>query len=176
MSQGIFQVSARRPHAPSQLCERAGLTHRPHSISKCLKKRTDDIWCRPQVSKRPASGAESGNLQEFWASRGHFDPTVELLPDPVETCINYLRAHSAEKEEGVFRLSGSPTETDAICAQFAAGEPVDLAAMPNLNIHSVAGSLKRWFRELPEPICTYEVSYRRRLQIVGALSNAHLYI
>jgi RhoGAP domain len=58
--------------------------------------------------------------------------------------------------EGLFRISGSKVEIDTLKARFDSGEDVALEAV-TMNPHTVAGLLKQFFRELPEPLCTFEL-------------------
>ena len=55
--------------------------------------------------------------------------------------------------EGLFRVSGSQDEIQEWKVKFNAGEPV--AFHEKTSAHNVAGLLKSWLRELPEPLLTY---------------------
>lgn len=70
--------------------------------------------------------------------------------------------------EGVFRLSANAAVVEELVGRFDRGEAVDFdtslimttsAGKTNVVIdaHIVAALLKRWFRELPEPLCTTEM-------------------
>ena len=79
-------------------------------ISGCMKRKVDDVW-QPNMRAPPAANtakaaAASGNLSDYWAARGHFDPSVGVVPDAFETCATYLRSHGADQEEGIFRIAG----------------------------------------------------------------------
>ena len=56
---------------------------------------------------------------------------------------------------GIFRVSGDQEETNQLREAFELGENVDLYAIE--NVHSVAGLLKLFFRELPNPLATYDL-------------------
>jgi len=75
---------------------------------------------------------------------------VEGSPDIVVKCVNYLS--DKVKEEGIFRLSGSSAQLKELKESFDRGEDVDLSKIK--DEHVVAGLLKAYFRELPEPIFT----------------------
>jgi hypothetical protein len=84
-------------------------------------------------------------------------PPYRSCPEAVEQCLLYLRCHNAVNEEGIFRLSGTMEIVELITQRFLAGEPLLLSTTKGVDIHVVAGVLKRWFRELPEPVTTFEL-------------------
>lgn len=113
---------------------------------------------KPTTAASPAAAnANKSNVKQFWVARQHFDPSVSLVPEAVEQCLLYLRCHNAVAEEGIFRLSGTMELVELITQRFLAGEPLLLTTTKGVDIHVVAGVLKRWFRELPEPITTFEL-------------------
>jgi len=59
------------------------------------------------------------------------------------------------KTEGIFRLSGSVTLINELKTNVDKGNAVDLASVN--DPHAVAGLLKMFLRELPEPLCTFEL-------------------
>jgi hypothetical protein len=61
---------------------------------------------------------------------------------------------TAVQLEGIFRLSGSATLIEKYKGFFDSGEDVDLSS--ESDPHAVAGLLKLWFRELPDPVLTWE--------------------
>lgn len=140
----------------------------------CLQRRTDEILnnnnsnnnsngkTKKQGSKGPTASAVTAAaaappLEKFWAHRLHFDPSVPLVPDAVEQMLGWLRSHRAVADEGLFRLAGAGDTVDQISRRFLAGEPLRLESIKGLDSHDVASALKRWFRELPEPIATFEL-------------------
>lgn len=69
------------------------------------------------------------------------------FPAPVSDCVSYIRACGL-REEGVFRLSGSKSTVDRVCAHYDKGH-----AAPIPDVHTAAGVLKAYFRGLhPEPL------------------------
>lgn len=58
-------------------------------------------------------------------------------------------------EEGLFRKSGSATVVANLKAAYDSGQRPDLAQIS--DPHAIAGVLKLWLRELPEPLLTYEL-------------------
>jgi len=55
--------------------------------------------------------------------------------------------------EGIFRKPGASSEIQSLKKRMAAGEKIDLN---DVSIHALASLLKAFFRELPEPLLTYE--------------------
>jgi len=76
------------------------------------------------------------------------------LPWLVERCISFIRT-SALDLQGIFRVSGLASDVDKLQKQFEAGDfQTDFVSQ---DPHAVAGVLKKFFRELPEPLFTYEL-------------------
>jgi hypothetical protein len=75
-----------------------------------------------------------------------------VIPPILQKTTAFLSDHL--HLEGLFRVSGSQDELLAWKASFNDGKPVDFALL-RASPHSVAGLLKAWLRELPEPLLTY---------------------
>lgn len=115
------------------------------------------------------SGPSHGYLEEPAASAGTsghpifgVDLTTQLVRDNVEVPpILEICADAIERvgiqNMGIYRLSGTTSRVQKLKAKFDADwSSVDLMndeALSDINI--VAGCLKLWFRELPEPLLTY---------------------
>jgi len=76
------------------------------------------------------------------------------VPYIVDHAIKVLEDKSLEVE-GIFRLSGSQNQIDKLKAEFNTGTLVDLNSVA--DPHTITGVLKLWFRELPEPLMTYDL-------------------
>lgn len=86
-----------------------------------------------------------------------FDVDVDL-PAVVYRCLEYLRAKSAELEEGIFRLSGSNVVVKALRERFNTEGDVDfLAGDQYYDVHAVASLFKQYLRELPSTVLTREL-------------------
>lgn len=73
------------------------------------------------------------------------------VPAIVSKSIAYVREHGIELE-GIFRISGQKEEMDLLAKQYQ-----EDSGFPTTNDpHAVAGILKKFFRELPEPLFTYD--------------------
>eukprot|EP00127_Corallochytrium_limacisporum_P003342 Clim_evm31s148 gene=Clim_evmTU31s148 len=98
-------------------------------------------------------------LKQHLAASGRRYPVI------VEHCTGAIEANALQ-EEGIFRLSGSATAIKKIKALFDR----EGATPPNLqseefsgDIHAIAGALKLYFRELPDP-CVPFSSYEQFIQ------------
>jgi hypothetical protein len=74
----------------------------------------------------------------------------------VETCIEFLYSKGLENLQGLFRLCGSKLEIDTLREQANLGDIFQFEITEEQEPHSVAGVLKQYFRELPEPLVPYE--------------------
>eukprot|EP01099_Mayorella_cantabrigiensis_P008634 TRINITY_DN813_c0_g1_i1.p1 TRINITY_DN813_c0_g1~~TRINITY_DN813_c0_g1_i1.p1 ORF type:complete len:445 (-),score=130.22 TRINITY_DN813_c0_g1_i1:492-1826(-) len=73
------------------------------------------------------------------------------IPPIVAKSIAHIREHGIELE-GIFRISGQKEEMDLLAKQYQ-----EDSGFPTTNDpHAVAGILKKFFRELPEPLFTYD--------------------
>ena len=78
----------------------------------------------------------------------------KMVPFVVLDAIQYLQARALEVE-GIFRLSGSAPRIQQYIAQYNQGERVNFGAEP--DPHTVSGVMKQFFRDMEEPILTYEL-------------------
>eukprot|EP01118_Nematostelium_gracile_P012690 TRINITY_DN4673_c0_g1_i3.p1 TRINITY_DN4673_c0_g1~~TRINITY_DN4673_c0_g1_i3.p1 ORF type:complete len:222 (-),score=58.00 TRINITY_DN4673_c0_g1_i3:66-731(-) len=74
------------------------------------------------------------------------------VPDVVSKCILYLHEKGL-KEEGIFRISGSAQTIKEYKHAFDRGENPTLNSI--MDQHVVAGLLKQYFRDLPDPLFTH---------------------
>ncbi|KAF9812509.1 hypothetical protein SFRURICE_018997 [Spodoptera frugiperda] len=78
------------------------------------------------------------------------------VPQVLVECARAIEARGAV--DGVYRLSGGAGLTQRLRAAFDAGAPPDLSAPPTTrDPHAVPSLLKMYFRELPNPLCTYQL-------------------
>ncbi|KAF9928814.1 hypothetical protein FBU30_002085 [Linnemannia zychae] len=89
--------------------------------------------------------------------QGRVQPGYEL-PAVVYRCIEYLNAHKAKHEEGIYRLNGSSAVIKNLKERFnQEGDVPLLASEDYYDIHAVAGLLKLFLRELPNSVLTREL-------------------
>lgn len=79
------------------------------------------------------------------------------IPFIVRACVEHIMRGNNLKREGLFRISGIKTEIDSLKACFESGVESDCnAALAKAEIDAVAGLLKQYLRELPDPLFTYK--------------------
>jgi hypothetical protein len=95
------------------------------------------------------------------------DPESDYIPTFLLLCSSYLEKHSfftlqnpllklpQVEREGIFRVSGNLNSIMELKQRFDRGEEIDLSQIP--DPHTVSGVFKLWFRELPEPLLTYDL-------------------
>lgn len=103
---------------------------------------------------RPAFGLQLADAVEYCSPRG-----VDVcLPAVVYRCLEYLKAHDAWSEEGIFRLSGSSVVIKGLRDRFNNEGDFDFLADDNYyDVHAVASLLKLYLRELPSSVLTREL-------------------
>ncbi|XP_045508692.1 GTPase-activating protein CdGAPr isoform X1 [Colias croceus] len=89
------------------------------------------------------------DLGEHLLNCGHDVPLVLV------ECARAIERRGAV--DGIYRLSGGAALTQRLRAAFDAGAPPDLAAPLQRDPHALASLLKCYFRELPNPLCTYQL-------------------
>jgi hypothetical protein len=78
------------------------------------------------------------------------------IPFIVRCCVGHILKGKHLLREGLFRISGVKTEIDSLKACFEAGQEAQChEAVQKADIDAVAGVLKQYFRELPDPLFTY---------------------
>jgi len=82
------------------------------------------------------------------------------LPAVVYRCIEFLDAHNAALEEGIYRLNGLNSAIKALKAKFNAEGDVDLLKEGSAyDVHVIAGLLKLYLRELPTSVLTKDLHH-----------------
>jgi len=85
---------------------------------------------------------------------GREDHQGKSVPNFLVSAVDIIKQHGASLE-GIFRISGSASELHSMKSEIDAGTPLTFDPSTD-NIHNVSGLLKLYFRELPEPLLTYE--------------------
>jgi len=87
--------------------------------------------------------------------RSLHDIGVNSVPIVVDQCITFLSQPKVLMEEGLLRQSGSKATIDRLRQEFNEGKDVSFIQM---DPHAVAGLLKCFFRELPDPIIPIDIN------------------
>jgi hypothetical protein len=125
---------------------------------RCNKQKHEDIsWWHPFGGKKRDGNAAAKDPLVALQICKPFDPAEPVVAPLVSSCLEYLRKNNAAETDGIFRISGDAPVVEGIMARIRKGKSVDLDSVKDNSVHSVAALLKRWFRELEDPICTYEL-------------------
>ncbi|KAM6951003.1 bargin [Aplochiton taeniatus] len=93
----------------------------------------------------------------------HLQESGRDIAVPIQECVHML-LHSAMKEEGLFRLAAAASVVKRLKSSLDGGV-VDHSEF-DTDQHAVAGALKCYLRELPEPLMTFEL-YTEWFQAAG---------
>jgi len=77
-----------------------------------------------------------------------------LIPPVVEKTLQHLNNKESLETEGIFRISADQGVLVSLKRRYDRGEDVDLKGY---DTHTVASVAKSYFRELPEPLLTYDL-------------------
>ncbi|EGG20190.1 pleckstrin domain-containing protein [Cavenderia fasciculata] len=115
-----------------------------------------DICVRLKYSysmDNPPQGAQSPIFgQALTTFENRPDISKDSVPTFIYECVTFFEKHGA-REEGIFRICGSSLEIKSLKQQIDMGQTISYT--PDA-VHSIAGVFKLYFRELPEPILTFD--------------------
>ncbi|KAL6475078.1 hypothetical protein MHYP_G00161180 [Metynnis hypsauchen] len=101
----------------------------------------------------PQVGVSAGHV--YGASLlSHLKSSGRDIALPIQECVNML-LHVGLREEGLFRLAAAASVVKKLKSSLDSGT-VDHSEF-NTDPHAVAGALKSYLRELPEPLMTFEL-------------------
>ncbi|XP_070552605.1 arf-GAP with Rho-GAP domain, ANK repeat and PH domain-containing protein 1-like isoform X2 [Ptychodera flava] len=116
-------------------------------------KQESDEWLQ---ALKTASTSTGKNLHEQQL-------TEDNVPVLVSKCIGYIAIHGLT-EEGIYRRAGQDSKVKSVLAEFSAdARSVNLDDYP---VHEVANALKRFFRNLPDPLLT-KALHAKWIEIAG---------
>uniref|UniRef100_A0A663M9R0 BCR activator of RhoGEF and GTPase n=1 Tax=Athene cunicularia TaxID=194338 RepID=A0A663M9R0_ATHCN len=78
------------------------------------------------------------------------------VPYIVRQCVEEIERRGME-EVGIYRVSGVATDIQALKAAFDVNNKDVSVMMSEMDVNAIAGTLKLYFRELPEPLFTDEL-------------------
>lgn len=86
----------------------------------------------------------------------HLYSYSRVIPLVLKCCTEFIEKHGLV--DGIYRLSGVKSNIQKLRHAFDQGRVPDLTEDAILqDIHCVASLLKMYFRELPDPLLTYEL-------------------
>ncbi|XP_054706794.1 rho GTPase-activating protein 44-like [Uloborus diversus] len=101
------------------------------------------------MSDYPQKPVYGGSLDE------HLRVTNRQIAQVIETCVLFLLEYGVS-EEGLLRIAGSASKLKKLKSAFDAGIEIDMTEFLR-DPHAVAGALKSYLRELPEPLMTFSL-------------------
>lgn len=130
------------------------LEHDQRLMLKCRSKHANTIEPEPHGTSLENSSKLLPSRQ-FGVSLSFIKENNEnvAIPPIVSQCVEFLSQPDALETEGLFRRSANVTLVREAQAKCNRGELVDFRD----NVHLAAVLLKRFFRELEEPLLTYEL-------------------
>uniref|UniRef100_A0A8C6NQP3 ABR activator of RhoGEF and GTPase n=1 Tax=Nothobranchius furzeri TaxID=105023 RepID=A0A8C6NQP3_NOTFU len=91
------------------------------------------------------------------------------VPYIVRQCIEEVEKRGID-EVGIYRISGVATDIQALKLAFDTNTKDILVMLSDMDINAIAGTLKLYFRELPEPLLTDRL-YPAFMEGIGATSQ-----
>ncbi|XP_006884324.1 PREDICTED: rho GTPase-activating protein 31 [Elephantulus edwardii] len=105
---------------------------------------------KQKLKRKGAASAFGCDLTEYLESSGQDVPYV------LKTCAEFIETHGIV--DGVYRLSGVTSNIQRLRQEFGSDQCPDLTREVYLqDIHCVGSLCKLYFRELPNPLLTYEL-------------------
>jgi len=105
-----------------------------------------------KLSDEPARVIFGRDIEEAFRLSNH-SYNGRQVPSICYRCLDFLSKTGAVYEEGIFRLSGSASSIRQLKENFNSVHDVDLFESPlRPDMHTVAGLLKTYLRELPNPV------------------------
>ncbi|CAH4031608.1 unnamed protein product [Pieris brassicae] len=113
--------------------------------------------------RSPVAGVRRGGRRGQFAA-----PLDDALPTPLVSCVRVIAGYGL-RQQGVFRVSGSQVEMQALRAAFERGEDPLADVRDASDMNSVCGLLKLYLRELRPPLVPPQL--RERLVRAAAVPD-----
>ncbi|XP_077198033.1 rho GTPase-activating protein 31 [Paroedura picta] len=115
---------------------------------------------KPKLKRKGAASVFGCDLTEYLESSGQDVPPV------LKSCAEFIETHGIV--DGIYRLSGVTSNIQKLRQEFASDQCPDLTREIYLqDIHCVGSLCKLYFRELPNPLLTYEL-YKKFTEAVSS--------
>ncbi|XP_069492025.1 rho GTPase-activating protein 31 [Ambystoma mexicanum] len=118
---------------------------------------------KPKCKKKGAWGAFGCDLTE------HLETSGQDVPLVLKSCAEFIETHGVV--DGIYRLSGVTSNIQKLRQEFGSDQGPDLTKEVYLqDIHCVGSLCKLYFRELPNPLLTYEL-YKKFTEAVSCFAE-----
>jgi RhoGAP domain len=163
------------PQSPGQIQDVAALADiRSDLLRSTGSRRLAQSASMPNSPSSPATagpiakrkGVFGRDLEDLIVSEGR----GLMIPRFVELAIQYLLHPDRVITDGLFRVSAQHADLDEFVSAVDAGGVDDLE-FDSAGIHTVAGALKKFLRDLPNPLCTFEL-YTCFIAVSGMCSTS----
>ncbi|XP_075594719.1 rho GTPase-activating protein 35 [Balearica regulorum gibbericeps] len=131
---------------------------RRRNILRSLRRTTK----KPKPKPRPSITKTTWESNYFGVPLTNVVTPEKPIPIFIERCIEYIEA-TGLSTEGIYRVSGNKSEMESLQRQFDQDHGLDLAEK-DFTVNTVAGAMKSFFSELPEPL----VPYTMQVELVEA--------
>lgn len=145
----------------------------PRDVHRKLNPTCAEVlsWDMPDQnadSNETVSPANNEDEKVFGASLAEvlaFEDREDMIPLVIRSACGFIEEHGMGVE-GVFRVSPPHSKLDILCREFERLSPANRTAdslrrlvggVSDDHVHLVAGVLKKFLRELPAPILTFEL-------------------
>ncbi|KAG6928230.1 Rho GTPase activating protein 35 [Chelydra serpentina] len=131
---------------------------RRRNILRSLRRTTK----KPKPKPRPSITKTPWESNYFGVPLSTVVTPEKPIPIFIERCIEYIEA-TGLSTEGIYRVSGNKSEMESLQRQFDQDHNLDLAEK-DFTVNTVAGAMKSFFSELPDPL----VPYSMQIELVEA--------
>lgn len=120
------------------------------------------------ILKERVFGCDLGEHLHSSEHEAHHD-SLHAVPQVVKSCTEFIEKHGVV--DGIYRLSGISSNIQKLRHEFDSEQIPDLTRdVFRQDIHSVGSLCKLYFRELPNPLLTYQL-YDRFSEAVSAATD-----
>jgi len=116
--------------------------------------RPKGIWTPEYVLNGEGKGSSKSETRVFGVELTELVKRDGHLPVFVDKAIAHLLKTDGVQAEGIFRVSAPKPMLDSLQETLDTGGDIDFASM---SPHDACGLLKLFLREIPSPLCTFEL-------------------
>ncbi|XP_067307070.1 rho GTPase-activating protein 35 [Pseudorasbora parva] len=123
------------------------------NILRSLGRRTTKKSSRQKARQSSLSKPLESNY--FGVPLANVVSAERPIPFFIEKCIRYIET-TGLSTEGIYRVSGNKAEMESMQRQFDQDPNIDLVEK-DMSVNTVAGAMKSFFSELPDPLVPYSM-------------------